>query len=82
MWRFLVRTLLQRLGLPVTLECSAESLTGYMRVDKKARAGAPRFALLQRIGTVALSGDEWTHAVPESALEAALQMVSGGTDIV
>ena len=77
-----LRTLLQRLGLPVTLEYSAESLTGYTRVDKKARAGVPRFALLQRIGSVARSGDEWTHAVPESALAAALRKVSGGRDIV
>ena len=77
-----LRTLLQRLGLPVALESSAESLTGYMRVDKKARAGAPHFALLQRVGHVARSGDEWTHAVPESTLTAALQTVSGGGDIV
>jgi 3-dehydroquinate synthase len=77
-----LRKLLQRLGLPVSLESSVEALTGYMRIDKKARAGAPHFALLERVGTVARNGGEWTHAVPETTLIAALQSVSGGTDIV
>ena len=66
-----IRGLLERLGLPLERPAGAgiEELLLAMRVDKKTRAAAVRFALPQTVG--AMSGDDqrgWTVAAPEQVL--------------
>jgi 3-dehydroquinate synthase len=63
-----VRALLERYGLPVERPagCSSDDLLEAMRLDKKARAGAVRFALPRAIG--AMHGDAthgWTVAASD-----------------
>jgi len=70
-----VRSLLQRFGLPLALPAGAsvDELMRTMRLDKKARAGAVRFALPSAIG--GMHGDAnsgWTVAAPAEAVRAAL----------
>jgi 3-dehydroquinate synthase len=77
-----LRTLLHRLRLPVALHSDVDALMSFMRLDKKARAGTPRFALLQRIGRIAAEGGEWTYAVPEKTIAAALEGLSRTPDFV
>jgi 3-dehydroquinate synthase len=53
-------------GLPEVLDDdhTAERLLEAARPDKKARLGALRWVLLERVGEVAREGDEYTHALP------------------
>jgi 3-dehydroquinate synthase len=74
-----VRALLERCGLP--LECPAgptvDALVQAMQLDKKARAGAVRFALPREIG--AMHGDArkgWTVAAPEELVRELLALTS------
>ena len=62
-------------NLPLDLPADAtpERMRAIMGTDKKARGGTLRFALLERIGTVARSADAWTQAVPDSALSQVLK---------
>ena len=78
-----LRSLLEVLGMPSRIAASPEALLPYMRVDKKARAAAPRFALLRHIGAAAQADDgRWTHAVPEAVIAGVLQSASRGADVV
>ncbi|MCC6613026.1 MAG: 3-dehydroquinate synthase, partial [Anaerolineae bacterium] len=68
-----VRHLLERAGLPVTApRIGAGSALGYLRIDKKVRAGRIRLVLLERIGRAVLTGD-----YPDAALDATLQAYFG-----
>jgi 3-dehydroquinate synthase len=59
-----LRTLVARVGLPVDApKLGSERYVELMRVDKKVRAGAMRFVLLDAIGSARIVGD-----VPECAL--------------
>ena len=44
-----------------------------MSSDKKARAGAVRFTLLDRIGTVARAGESWTHPIADEVVNRVLE---------
>ena len=57
-------------NLPTDLpgDVTAPALYQAMAGDKKARAGAVRFALLERLGAMAKSGASWTHAVHDSVV--------------
>lgn len=61
---------LRALALPTRLpaELDAVALLDAMRLDKKRSARALRFALVRDIGTPARDGNEWTIAVPDSAM--------------
>jgi 3-dehydroquinate synthase len=65
---------LRSCDLPVKPQvASRERLTAAMRLDKKARGGTPRLALLERIGNCATTrAGDWTHEVPAPTLAAAL----------
>ncbi len=64
-----LRSVLRRAGLPTWLPpVSAQELVGFMRLDKKNRGGALRFALLERLGK-ARTGVE----VPEEAVASVLR---------
>ena len=70
-----VRGLLERFGLPLTRPAAApvDDLMQAMQLDKKARAGAVRFALPRAIGT--MHGDAqggWTVAAPAEMVRDAL----------
>ncbi len=70
-----IRTLLERLGLPLERPdtASLEDLIAAMRLDKKAREGTVRFALPKSVG--AMYGDArrgWTVAAPESLVRETL----------
>jgi 3-dehydroquinate synthase len=70
-----IRRLLAGCGLPLERPAAAsvDDLLLAMRLDKKGRAGAVRFALPQAIGT--MRGDDragWTVAAPESTVRAVL----------
>lgn len=75
---------LRRCELPVSTDPGpAADLVEAMRLDKKARAGAPRLALLQRIGECARHVDGgWTHPLPEAALAGALRHLAASADAV
>jgi 3-dehydroquinate synthase len=45
-----------------------DSVMSFLCKDKKARAGRPRFVLLEQIGTVA-AGKGWTHAIPSDLVQ-------------
>ncbi len=68
------RTLLTRLGMPVSLPpaVSGEQLLDLMTRDKKARGGTPRFVLVEAIGRVHCPGGQYAMEVPADALRAAL----------
>ena len=70
-----VRGLLERFGLPLARPAAApvDELMQAMQLDKKARAGAVRFALPRAIGT--MHGDAqggWTVAAPAEMVRDAL----------
>ena len=70
-----VASALQRFRLPVDVprELAADALVETMRVDKKGRGGALRFALPARVG--AMTGDEqqgWTVVAPEELVRETL----------
>ncbi|HXQ29556.1 MAG TPA: 3-dehydroquinate synthase [Gemmatimonadales bacterium] len=70
-----IAALLERCGLPkgTPNTASVDALIDAMQRDKKARAGAVRFALPKAIG--AMHGDDaqgWTVAAPEAAVRAIL----------
>ena len=69
-----VRALLEQFGLPVSIPAEAEtlSLMAAMRLDKKNRDGRVHVVLPARLGATARTGDAWTTAVPEHALETAI----------
>ena len=50
-----LRHLLERLGLPVRSPVPAEAALPYVSVDKKGRAGVPRFVLTRGIADVTLA---------------------------
>ena len=71
-----IRRLLLAADLPTQLPSNidAESVLHFLASDKKSRIGSVRFALLDRIGQVAMSPERaWTHSAPESATRDALQ---------
>jgi 3-dehydroquinate synthase len=72
--------LLLRLGLPAAPPpIDPAALLPAMRLDKKARRAVPRCALPAGIGRAARAQDgAWTHVVPDSAIQSALQGVSRG----
>jgi 3-dehydroquinate synthase len=76
--------LLRRCELPVhTGPYEAAALLAAMRLDKKARGGAPRLALLARVGACAADpAGSWTHAVPVEVLSRALDGVMRPSDTV
>jgi 3-dehydroquinate synthetase len=49
-----------------------DGLVAAMRLDKKARAGAVRFALPQAVGRMHADGHSWTVAAPERAVREVL----------
>jgi 3-dehydroquinate synthase len=64
-----IRRLLLRAGLPVAApQIGADSALGYMRIDKKVKAGRVRLVLLERIGHAVLTG-----SYPDAALDATLR---------
>ena len=64
-----IRRLLERAGLPVAApQIGADSALGYMRIDKKVKAGRVRLVLLERIGQATLTG-----SYPDAALDATLK---------
>ncbi len=68
-------------GLPTRLPADAEpaAVLDAARSDKKARAGAIRYALLTRVGEVARTdAGAWTHALPDAVVTAALAACRGG----
>jgi 3-dehydroquinate synthase len=69
-----VRDALTAWGLPTRLpEVRADDLLDAMRLDKKARSGAVKFALLEGIGSAARSEKgEWTFAAPADLVRAVL----------
>lgn len=75
---------LRRCELPVSTDPGpVAGLVDGMRLDKKARSGAPRLALLRRIGESARHGDGgWTHPLPESTLAGALRRLAVSADAV
>jgi 3-dehydroquinate synthase len=46
----------------------------FLGSDKKARAGQPRYVLLERVGAVS-RGESWTHTVPDQLVTEAVQNV-------
>jgi len=70
-----VRRLLERYNLPLGLpeSATADTLVAAMHLDKKARAGALRFALPQAIGRMHADGKSWTVAAPESVVREVLR---------
>ena len=69
-----VARLLQRYSLPLELPESAtvDGLVAAMQLDKKARAGAVRFALPETVGRMHAEGSGWTVAAPEEAVREVL----------
>jgi 3-dehydroquinate synthase len=68
-----IRRLLLRAGLPVAApQIGADSALGYMRMDKKVKAGRVRLVLLERIGHAVLTG-----RYPDAALDATLRASFG-----
>ena len=53
----------------------ADQALEFLRRDKKARGGRPRYVLLERLGKVA-PGDGWTHDVPDALAHEALRQVA------
>ena len=74
-----VRRLLERYNLPLGLpeSATADTLVAAMHLDKKARAGALRFALPQAIGRMHADGKSWTVAAPESVVREVLRGTAG-----
>lgn len=62
--------LLERYGLPLALPdgVTADALVAAMRLDKKARQGAVRFALPAAVGRMHAAGDHWTVAAAEDVV--------------
>ena len=63
-------TVLEAVELPVVpaMGLSPERVLSFVRADKKARDGRPRFVLLGSLGSIWKDGDRWSHAVDASAL--------------
>jgi 3-dehydroquinate synthase len=60
---------LERLGVPTSIEgVRAENVVQRLALDKKARAGRPRFVLAHRIGEVAVCSDVPMAAVRDALL--------------
>ncbi len=68
-------TVLARLDLPTAPPAiDVEAALAATRVDKKARGGEPRYALLRDIGSIARSpGGGWTHPVPDDVVHTVLR---------
>jgi 3-dehydroquinate synthase len=67
---------LQRLGLPTQMQVGRDGLKlrALMKLDKKGREGAVRFALPRDVGDMARAEDGgWTHTVPEPVIERVLR---------
>jgi 3-dehydroquinate synthase len=69
--------LLERLGLPTRVRepIGVERVIAAMASDKKNRSGGIRFALARDVGTMG-DGPDWTSAAGESAIRAALRVIS------
>jgi 3-dehydroquinate synthase len=69
-----VAQLLERYSLPLELPESAtvDGLVAAMQFDKKARAGAVRFALPETVGRMHAEGSAWTVAAPEAMVREVL----------
>lgn len=70
-----IRRALAAFGLPVELpaDLDRDTLLRAARLDKKAREGEARYALVRRIGEPARAGDgSWTHAVPDALARRAI----------
>jgi 3-dehydroquinate synthase len=79
-----VAALAERMGLPTSPHAlRAGELLEAMRLDKKARAARPRFALPSCIGEPARTDDGlWTHELPPAVLESGLGALSGSAGVV
>ena len=75
-----IGALLRALGLPAALpaELDARAVLEATRTDKKARRGAVRYTLVERIGAVARSPEGWTHEAQDGEVLAALEEAIGG----
>ena len=71
----LIRNAVTRAGLPSRLPrgLSLEAVLEATRSDKKARAGAVRYALPKRIGVMSSDSAGWSVPVPEEAVMAVLR---------
>jgi 3-dehydroquinate synthase len=64
-----IRRLLERAGLPVAApRIGADGAAGFMRIDKKVKAGRVRLVLLERIGQATFTG-----SYPDAVLDATLK---------
>jgi len=71
---------LAALGLPTgpPPDLDGRAVLAATRADKKSRRGAPRYALLADIGTMARAeGDGWTHAVSDDVVLAVFPALHG-----
>jgi 3-dehydroquinate synthase len=60
--------------LPVSIDIGdLDAVIKATRSDKKARGGTVRYTLLQRIGSIARSGDAWTVAVEDDVVREILK---------
>jgi 3-dehydroquinate synthase len=57
------------------LDLDVEVVQRYLRADKKARRGRPRYVLLERIGKVS-AGEAWTREVPDELVEEVLSRLA------
>ncbi|MFZ5624911.1 MAG: 3-dehydroquinate synthase [Gemmatimonadota bacterium] len=73
-----VTALLARLGLPVRLPPTVDPdrLLAAMRLDKKNRAGAVRFALPLGLGVTRARNGSWTVTAPDHAIRVALSVLA------
>jgi len=64
--------------LPTELgEIDVAGAVDRIALDKKVRAGTPRIVLLERVGSVARSGDAWSHTVGADRLREHLGRLAG-----
>lgn len=77
-----IGSLLRALGLPASLpaELDPAAVLEATRTDKKARRGAVRYTLVERVGAVARSAEAWTHEAADEAVLAALEDARGAND--
>ncbi len=72
-----IQQLLRRYALPLDLpqRTSVDDLVAAMRLDKKGRDGAVRFALPEAVGRMHADGTSWTVAAPERIVR---EVLGGG----
>lgn len=72
-----LRAAIEAFELPLDApeRASSQALLEVMRHDKKVRGGSVRFALVEKVGTMARApSGEWTIEVPESTILATLEL--------